>query len=58
MRSVKIISDFFLQKDFTNTKKKHKKHKMQASDFDSDIFVRLKRLKSKQATFIQIFLYA
>ena len=22
MRSVKIISDFFLQKDFTNTKKK------------------------------------
>ena len=38
--------------------KKHKKHKMQASDFHSDLFVRLKSLKRKQATFTQIFLYA
>ena len=31
------------------TQKKHKKHKMQTSDFHSDI--RLKSIKSKQATF-------
>ena len=29
----------------------HKKHKMQTSDFHSDIFMRLKSIKSKQVTF-------
>ena len=28
-----------------------KKHKMQTSDFHSDIFIRLKSIKSKQVTF-------
>ena len=28
-----------------------KKHKMQTSDFHSDIFIRLKTIKSKQMTF-------
>ena len=41
-----VISNFFLQKDFTH-KKKHKKHKMQISDFYSDIFMRLKSIKKQ-----------
>ena len=40
---------FFTKRFYTQ--KKHKKHKMQTSDFHSDIFIRLKSIKSKQATF-------
>ena len=45
-----VISDFFLQKDFTH-KKSTKSTKRQTSDFHSDIFIPLKIVKSKQATF-------
>ena len=37
---------FFMKKFYTQ-----KKHKMQTSDFHSDIFIRLKSIKSKQVTF-------
>ena len=40
----------FFMKEILHTKK-HKKHKMQTRDFHSDIFIRLKSIKSKQATF-------
>ena len=47
MRLLGIISDLFLQKDFT-----HKKtHKMQTNDFYLDFLYAKKALKSKQATF-------
>ena len=50
MRSLGIISDLFLQKDFTH-KKKHKKYKMQTSDIHSDVFIRPESIKKqKQAT--------
>ena len=64
MRSLRVISDFFLQKDFTKKKAQKaqnankrlsfryfytpKKYKKQTSDFHSDIFIRLKSIKSKQ----------
>ena len=45
--AIRGISGHFLQKAFT-----HKKaHKMQTSDFHSDILYAQKALKSKQATF-------
>ena len=45
-----IISNFSLQKDFTH-KKKHKKHKIQISDFYSDIFICLKSIKKEASDF-------
>ena len=45
----KVISSlfiFFIKRFYTQ-----KKHKIQTSDFHSDVFIRLKSIKSKQATF-------
>ena len=39
---------YFFYEEILHT---HKKHKMQTSDFHSDVFVRLKNIKSKQVTF-------
>ena len=50
MRSLRIISYLFLQKDFTH-KKKHKKHEMQTSDFHSDAFVRPQIIKKQTSNF-------
>ena len=74
MRSLRIISDSLYKnilhtkkaQKAPNTGKRlslryfytPKNYKKQTSDFHSDIFIRLKSTKCKQAIFIQIFLYA
>ena len=56
MKSTKRQTSFVLDV-FKKKQKKHKatlthkKHKMQTSDFHSDIFMRIKSIKSKQVTF-------
>ena len=60
----RIISSLFYRKTLLAQKstKKHKKaqkstkkHKKQTSDFHSDVFIRTKSIKSKQATFTLMF---
>ena len=53
MRSLGEISGLFIYLFFFFMKRFYiqEKHKMQASDIHSDIFIRLKSIKSKQATF-------